>query len=111
MLGLYNPTLICLSHMKRRNDGKHGPVVDSFSRHHQHCFWVNRRHIPDAGEARISIADQRLIDLTVMLCPSFLDHVPSMSQIKSTTGLFRTMSSLLLVECNFEYVSSFCGTT
>ena len=41
---------------------KHGPVVASVSRLHQHCFWVNRRHIPDADAARISLADQCLID-------------------------------------------------
>ena len=41
---------------------EHGPVLASVSRLYQHCFWVNRRYIPDTDAARISLADQCLID-------------------------------------------------
>ncbi|MBM6775489.1 Panacea domain-containing protein [Olsenella profusa] len=41
---------------------EHGPVVASVSRFHQHCYWVNRRHIEGADAERVPLADQCLID-------------------------------------------------
>ena len=41
---------------------EHGPVVASVSHLHQHCYWVNRRHIAGANPEDIPLGEQCLID-------------------------------------------------
>ena len=41
---------------------EHGPVVASVSRFHQHLYWVNRRHVPDADSGNVPLENQCVID-------------------------------------------------